>query len=543
LLPSSAGTLLRSAAVAARDETARALAARAVDLLVIGGGIIGAGIARDAALRGLSVAIVERDDFSAGTTSRPTRLIHGGLRYLELFDFGLVRSDMKEREILLRIASHLVSPLPFLLPMYHPSLWYRFKLRVGMFLYDLLSLDKSLPRRKWLGRDETLAAEPTLDPDGLAGAWRFYDAQVPYVERLVLENLIDAAEHGALLLNYAEAIGYLREGGRVTGARIRDRATGSEFDARARLTVTATGPWLDRTLAPLRDGKAPLLRLTKGIHLVTPKATRHAHVLFARDGRLFFVVPWGDETIVGTTDTDFEGDPLNAAATKEDVEYLREAAHRAFPKAPFGQVHFTWAGVRALVREEGVAESEVSRKHALYDHEKKDGLAGALSVVGGKITAYRAIAEEVADLAAKRLGASARGTTEDEPLPGARDDRPRRSSDPKVDAHLASLYGSRAADVIALARDDAALQSPLCEHHHGIAAEIVHAVQSEWARTLGDVLLRRTLLGLESCQALDCLDAIAERMGSILGWDDARRREEMSRYRAEIEPMRRFTTA
>jgi glycerol-3-phosphate dehydrogenase len=329
----------------------------------------------------------------------------------------------------------------------------------------------------------------------------------------------------------------------VTGARIRDRVTGDEFDARARLTVTATGPWLDRTLAPLRDGKAPLLRLTKGIHLVTPRATRHAHVLFARDGRLFFVVPWGDETIVGTTDTDFDGDPVTAAATQEDVEYLREAAHRAFPKAPFGKVHFTWAGVRALVREEGVAESAVSRKHALYDHEKKDGLAGALSVVGGKITAYRAIAEEVADLAAKRLGATKRGRTEDDLLPGARDDRPRRSGDPKVDAHLASLYGSRASDVIALARDDADLQAPLCEHHRGIAAEVVHAVRSEWARTLGDVLLRRTLLGLESCQGLDCLDAIAERMGSVLGWDDARRREETARYRAEIEPMRRFTTA
>lgn len=451
---------------------------------------------------------------------------------------------MKERETLLRIASHLVFPLPFLLPMYRPSLWYRFKLRIGMFLYDLLSLDKSLPRRKWLGRDETLAAEPTLDPDGLAGAWRFYDAQVPFVERLVLENLIDAAEHGALVLNHAECVGFVREGDRVTGARIRDGAGGGEFVATARFTVIATGPWLDRTLDGLRDGKGPLLRLTKGIHLVTPKATRHAHVLFARDGRLFFVVPWGDETIVGTTDTDFDGDARDAAATADDVDYLREAAHRAFPKAPFDRVHFTWAGVRALVREEGVEEGEVSRKHALYDHEKRDGIAGVLSVVGGKITAYRAIAEEVADAVARHLGTPARGTTEDALLPGARDDRPRRSGlGAEAEAHLASLYGTRAADVIALAKEDPALRAPLCEHHHGIAGEIFHAVRSEWARTLGDVLLRRTLLGLESCQGLDCLEEIAERMGAILGWDETRRRDEMSRYRAEIEPMRRFTTA
>src|SRR5438105_7810723 len=180
--------------IATRDETVRSLGGRTVDLLVVGGGIIGAGIARDAALRGLEVALVEQADFGSGTTSRPTRLIHGGLRYPELFDFALVRSDMRERERLLGIAPHLVFPLPFLLPMYRPSLWYRFKLRVGMFLYDLLSLDKSLPRRKWLSRRDALAAEPTLDPDGLAGAWRFYDAQVPFVERLVVENVIDAVE-------------------------------------------------------------------------------------------------------------------------------------------------------------------------------------------------------------------------------------------------------------------------------------------------------------------------------------------------------------
>src|SRR3990170_6348752 len=278
---------VRVSPVAYRAETVRLLVGRTVDLLVIGGGIIGAGIARDAALRGLSVALVEQNDFSSGTTSRPTRLIHGGLRYLELFDFGLVRSDMREREILLRIAPHLVFPLPFLLPLYRPSLWYQFKLRIGMQLYDALSLDKSLPKRKWLQRDETLAAEPTLDPVGLWGAWRFYDAQGPLVERLVIENVVDAAEHGALVLNHARALGYLRDGARVTGAVVRDEIGDSELELRARFTVNATGPWLDRTIAPVRRQAKPLLRLTKGIHLVTPRATEKAHVLFAKsDGRL-----------------------------------------------------------------------------------------------------------------------------------------------------------------------------------------------------------------------------------------------------------------
>jgi glycerol-3-phosphate dehydrogenase len=505
----------------------RSLNGRTVDLLVIGGGIIGAGIARDAALRGLSVALVEQDDFASGTTSRPTRLIHGGLRYLELFDFGLVRSDMREREILLRIAPHLVFPLPFLLPLYRPSLWYQAKLRFGMQLYDALSLDKTLPKRKWLGRDETLAEEPSLDPDGLTGAWRFYDAQVPLVERLVIENVVDAAKHGAFVLNHARATAYLRDGQRVVGAVVHDRIADSDVELRARLTVNATGPWLDQTIAPLRPGAKPLLRLTKGVHLVTPRATQQAHVLFAkRDGRLFFVLPWLDATIVGTTDTDYKGDPADAAATEEDVRYLQEEARRAFPNAPFDEIYFTYAGVRALVREEGVSEGQVSRKHALFDHERRGGIAGALSVVGGKITAYRAIAEEVTDLAARKLA--------------------RESAAPPGDALTATKLlpgadGSRAREIAVLAAGDPSLAAPLCPHHRGVAAEVTHAVRSEWAMTVGDVMLRRTAIGLGQCQGLDCLDAVAELIGRLLGWDAERRKTEVAAYCREIEPMRRFS--
>jgi len=510
----------------------RSLSGRTVDLLVIGGGIIGAGIARDAALRGLSVALVEQDDFASGTTSRPTRLIHGGLRYLELFDFALVRSDMRERETLLRIAPHLVFPLPFLLPLYRPSLWYQAKLRFGMQLYDALSLDKSLPKRKWLDRAETLEAEPTLDPDGLHGAWRFYDAQVPLVERLVIENVVDAARHGALVLNHARATTYLRDGDRVGGAVVHDRIAGVDLALRARLTVNATGPWLDRTIAPLRSAAKPLLRLTKGIHLVTPRATKLAHVLFAKsDGRLFFVLPWLDATIVGTTDTDYQGDPADAAATDEDVRYLQAEARRAFPDAPFDEIYFTYAGVRALVREEGVSEGDVSRKHALFDHERRDGVAGVLSVVGGKITAYRAIAEEVTDLAARRLGREAKTTSESS----------RQRASLTAEELLPGADGSRTREIAALAAGDPSLAAPLCPHQHGVAAEIAHAVSREWAMTIGDALLRRTALGLAPCQGLDCLDTVADLMGRLLGWDAERRNSEVTAYCREIEPMRRFS--
>ncbi len=524
----------------------RSLGDRTVDLLVIGGGIIGTGIARDVARRGLSVALVEQADLASGTTSRPTRLIHGGLRYLELFDFGLVRSDMKEREILLRVAPHLVFPLPFLLPLYRPSLIYRAKLRVGMLLYDLLSLDKSLPKRKWLARRDALAAEPGLNPAGLAGAWRFYDAQVPLVERLVVENALDAAAQGALVLNHARATGYLRDGDRVTGAQVRDGLGGNDLAIGARYTVNATGAWLDETIAPLRGPAKPLLRLTKGVHLVTPQATEQAHVLFAkRDGRLFFVVPWRDYSIVGTTDTDYNGDPAAADATEDDVRYLQAEARAAFPNAPFEVIHFTWSGIRALVRVEGVAEGEVSRKHALYDHQRRDGIAGVLSVIGGKITAYRDIAEEVADRVVQTLGVAARGDTARAPLPGAGPSVGERATalglSAAIVANLIAVYGSLAARVLDLVAADRSLAVPLCAHERSIAAELVYVVNDEWAVTLGDALLRRTGLGLRACQALDCIDGVAERMGALCGWDTARRSAEIDAYRRELAPMRAFT--
>jgi glycerol-3-phosphate dehydrogenase len=377
-----------------REQTLEALERGPIDALVIGGGIVGTGIARDLALRGLKVALVEQRDLASGTSSRPTRLIHGGLRYLEMFDFALVRTDMREREVLLRLAPHLVQPLQFLMPMYARGMLYRAKLQAGMQLYDALSYDKSLPTRQWLNRRQLLRAEPGLNHRELQGAWQFYDGQVSLVERLVIENALDAASEGGLILNYATAVRFLRnQSGGVTGALVRDGRTGRELEARARLTINATGPWLDLTTAGLRRGRRPLLRLTKGVHLVTPRATRHAHVLFAqRDGRLFFVIPWLGYSLVGTTDTDYHGDPAEAAATDEDLEYLVEEAQRAFPSARFHDVHYTWAGVRALVRIEHVTEGKVSRKHALHDHGRREGITGLVSVVGGKITGYRAIA-------------------------------------------------------------------------------------------------------------------------------------------------------
>jgi glycerol-3-phosphate dehydrogenase len=545
--------------VSSRDAALDTLAKQTFDVLVVGGGIVGTGIARELALRGLKVALVEQHDLASGTSSRPTRLIHGGLRYLEMFDFALVRTDMREREALLRLAPHLVQPLRFLMPMYRKSLVYRAKLQAGMQLYDALSFDKSLPTRQWLNKRQVLRAEPGLNPDGLQGAWQFYDGQVSLVERLVVENALDAAAEGSVILTYASAVRFLRDGpGVVNGAVIRDAFSGREVSAHARLLVNATGPWLDLTTADIRPGRKPLLRLTKGVHLVTPAATRHAHVLFAqRDGRLFFVIPWLGSSLVGTTDTDYQGDPADVAASAEDVEYLIDEAGRAFPAGRFAEVYYTYAGVRALVRVEHVNEGRVSRKHALHDHARQDGVAGIVSVVGGKITGYRAIAEEVGDFVARRLNHHVTDSaTHTRRLPGGQlDDLNTYVNDelwPRAQAlgldrqqaeHLGSIYGSLAPRVLEYAARDPKMAERVCPHQPTILAQFQRAIADEWALSLADVLLRRTPLGLEACQALDCLENMADLVAPLMGWDAAERARQLEAYQREIEPMRRFSRA
>ena len=519
------------------------LTSASIDLLVVGGGIVGCGIARDAALRGLRVALIEREDLGAGTTSRSTRLIHGGLRYLELLDFALVRQDMREREILLRIAPHLVRPLPFLVPMYGWPAWKRDRLRVGMVMYDLLSYDKTLPRHTFLSRTDTLEAEPRLNPRGLQGAARYYDCQVEFPERLALANAIDAAEHGALIRTYTDVVRFLVEDSRVVGVEARDVATDRRIEVRASLTVNATGPWLDRNLASVEDEQPPLLRTTKGVHLVMPKMSTNAILsIAASDGRVFFVVPWFGYSLVGTTDTDYGDDPARAHADLPDVAYLLREASTIFPGAEEAPVYYGMAGVRALVRKEGVKAGAVSRRHAIRDHARRGGPEGLLSVVGGKITAYRGIAEEAVDVAMTRLGRHSARHTAFAPLPGgdaSRDDVlqtlcPRARSmgltDEQVD-HLIELYGSRAREVLVLAERRPQLAAPLCEHGPTLRAQVSYAALTEGAETLADVLLRRAPIGLASCLALDCVDVAADLVGQTLRWDEERRRREAAAYR------------
>jgi glycerol-3-phosphate dehydrogenase len=504
------------------------------DVAVVGGGIIGCGIARDAALRGLRVALFERRDFGSGTTAASTRIVHGGLRYLEMFDFRLVRLDLRERETLLRIAPHLVRPLEFLIPLFKRDRTSPLKLRLGLALYDALSFDKSLPSRRWLEPAEAQTLDPALWRHDIAGAAVYYDARVDSPERLALENVLDAGEHHARSFNYCEVVTA------TPRLRVRDTLDGTEADVNARVIVNATGAWMEPATEALTGRRPGRIRTTKGIHIVVAPVTHHALVLYSRvDGRLLFAIPRGGLTWIGTTDTDYQGDPADARATAADVDYLLASVRHMFPALERDAVLYTTAGVRALVRRGGSASS-VSRMHKVIEGEPV-APPGVISVLGGKITGYRAIAEEVTDAVCRRLGAQTRrSTTADTPLPGARvrtEGGSHRTTDVE---HLYDLYGSRAADVLALAESAPGLKLPLSPKYPDIAAQAVFSIRHEHCLRLSDFLRRRTLLGSSADQGMDAAAAAAELMAAELRWSAARQAEEIEAWRRDVAATQAF---
>jgi glycerol-3-phosphate dehydrogenase len=520
------------------------------DLIIIGGGIIGTGIARDAALRGLRTLLVEKEDFAYGTTSRSTRLIHGGLRYLRMLDFKLVRQDLREREILLKIAPHLVHRLEFIIPLLRSAPYYRFVLPFGLRLYNALSMGTSLPACHRLSPQETLELEPSLaDTGGLTGAFVYYDCQAEYTERLCIENVLDAAARGATVLNHAVMTDIIINEGMVKGIRVRDTLTGEEDTANGRIVLNAGGPWADLVWQKLGSRRTFRVRKTKGIHLLTDKLSNHALVLFARsDGRLFFVVPWLDYSLIGTTDTDYSGDLDEPYADRTDVAYLARETQRYFPSFREEDIHYTQAGLRPLVPSGRKAESNTSRAHRLIDHERRDGIKGIISVLGGKNTAYRGIAEEAVDLVCQKLDVKAVCATAHTPLPGApavpENDIARAAMEHGLPLenteHLAAIYGSRYTSVLKYVREDKRLGSPLVPGGRDIFAQVKHAVLEEQALRVTDFMLRRSFIGLGPARGLEAVETIAGEMGRLLGWSDAEKQKQAEHYRAAAALGQRF---
>lgn len=537
------------------------------DLLIIGGGITGAGAARDAARRGLKVCLVEQDDLASGTSSRSSKLVHGGLRYLEQGEFSLVFEAVSERRILMDIAPHLVNPLGFVFPVYKSSRRGVFTVNVGMWLYDGLSLFRSPKIHKNMSRKAIAEAEPLLRQEGLKGAPLYYDCATDDA-RLTLENALDAAAAGAVIATHCRVVGLTRgAGGRIDGARVRDLMTGHEQSVSAAAVINATGPWSDRTRNLGSGGSERRLRPTKGIHIVVPTerlAVQHAVVCFhPEDGRVLFAIPWGDRTYIGTTDTDYPGDPAEVCADADDVDYLIDATNHYFPSAKLGRadVVSTWAGVRPLIAEESSGnESSVSREHDI--RVDQDGL---ITIAGGKLTTYRKMAGEVVDKSLGLLTLLGRAPTDlqaprtaQEPLPGAvgwpaDDDHDHvaaqvlRASGGRIQADTATLlantYGMVGMDIAELASTQQRLATRLVDERPEVMAQVDHAVLRELAGRLSDVMIRRTQLYFRDLdQGLGCCEAVAERMAELLGWDEARTTGEVLHYQAEVARSRRWQT-
>jgi glycerol-3-phosphate dehydrogenase len=538
-----------------RSRNIEILAHELFDVLVIGGGITGAGIARDAALRGLSVALVERRDFGAGTSSRSSKLIHGGVRYLQQGDVGLVLEAAGERRVIRRLAPYLARPTHMLVPVYSRGGYA--KLSVGLLAYDRLAGVNKDERYQMLDREQTLAREPALRPDKLYGAGMYYE-YVTDDARLVLAAVKSAAAVGAIVANYLEVTGLLTHGEKVAGATVRDAVLGSEIAVQARVVVNAAGPWVDQIRLLYGRGERRRLHLTRGIHVVLPHErlpVSRIVVMQTPDKRAVFVVPRGDTVYLGTTDTDYVGPYDSPRIEREDVLYLLAAANATFAIEPLrlNDVVGGWAGLRPLLHEDGKRPTEISRKDEIMVNA-----GGMISIAGGKLTTFRKMSERVVVMVENALRepgrptALKRGESDRERLCGGETGSDVAAYAARLHARwpsvardvverLVGLYGSEAERLVEAMGADPALQERCAPGLAVTRAEIDHAVRAEMVMTLEDFLERRSRLMLYDVDNGLAAAANAARMlGAALGWSDTRVAEELARYRAHVREAKAF---
>ena len=500
------------------------------DLAVIGAGINGAGIARDAALRGLKVIILDKNDMCSGCSAISSRLVHGGLRYLEYAEIGLVYESLHERRYLRLTAPHLVEPLRICIPIYAGARRGPLLIRLGMIAYDVLSWTKSIPSHRMLSADEMQTAEPGLASDGLRGAACYYDAQVAFAERLVLENLVAAKAAGAEIRLHCEVTNIVVDDGKVAALDYRDVA-GKETRVATRSVVNAAGPWVDSVLDAAPTNTKRLIGGTKGSHIIVGKfegAPADAfYVEAAADGRPFFIIPWNDQYLIGTTDIRYDGDLDHCRASAEEVDYLLQETNRVVPGAALARedIHYAYAGVRPLPHKEDGPESAITRRHIIKVNS--DVAQGLLSIIGGKLTTYRNLAEQTVDkvgrILRRRLPAC---RTRDTDLPGAWGiDRACEAlhglgvlSERGIE-RLSSVYGGRAGRIAALCSESPELARTLDADNTVLAAEVVFTIREEFAESLEDIVFRRMMIGFDADQGRTLYDEVAALAATEKAWN------------------------
>lgn len=490
------------------------------DVAIIGAGINGAGIARDAALRGLSVVVIDKNDMCSGTSAVSSRLIHGGLRYLEYGEIPLVYESLHERRILQKIAGHLVTPLRITIPVYADARRGRFLIRLGMIVYDLLSFRKSIPGHDMLDAAQMRAEEPGLRSVGLKGAARYFDAQVTFAERLVLENLLAARAAGAKIKTYCEVSRIEVCDAAVKSLQYRDRS-GASHRVGVHAVINAAGPWVDSVLAAAPATAKRFVGGTKGSHIVVPGfdgAPEDAFYVEAlADGRPIFIIPWHNLYLIGTTDIRYEGSLDEIRASSDEVDYLLAETNRVFPNANLESkdIHYAYAGVRPLPYRDKGPESAITRKHIIKINKKI--AHGLISIIGGKLTTFRNLAEQAVNQLAKVLYRKLpKSRTADTPLPGSwglDEARSRLQASGLLSTagieRLLSIYGGRCGALLALAEERAEWQICIDDAGCVLAAEVVFAIREEFAVTLSDIVFRRIMVGFDSDQGRSMYDAIA----------------------------------
>ena len=522
-----------------------------LDVLVIGGGVVGAGSALDAVTRGLSTGLIEQRDFASGTSSRSSKLIHGGLRYLEMLDLGLVREALTERGLLLtRLAPHLVRPVPFLYPLTH-HVWERAYVGSGIALYDAMAMSSGhgagLPRHRHLTRRQALRLMPSLRPSALTGGVQYFDAQVDDA-RHTMELARTAAHYGAHVANRVAAVGFLRQGERVTGVRAVDKVTDREFEISARQLVNATGVWTDDTQAMVGERGQFNVRASKGIHLVVPRDRIHSAtgLILRTETSVLFLIPWFRHWIIGTTDTDWKLDKAHPAATRADIDYLLDHVNRVLA-TPLSHedVEGVYAGLRPLLAGESESTSKLSREHVVTH-----SAPGLVVVAGGKYTTYRVMAKDAVDEAAQALpGRTPESTTDTVPLLGAVGHHAvwnqREALAERAGLHVARIehllrrYGALTHELLALMAERPELRDPLPGMEDYLKAEVVYAASHEGALHLTDVLTRRTRISIEAWdRGISAAPEAAALMAPVLGWDEARTKDEVEIYLGRVEAER-----
>lgn len=521
------------------------------DLVVVGGGVNGCGVAWDAALRGLRVLLVERDDVGSGTSSWSSRLIHGGLKYLEKLDVKLVRESLREREWLLEAAPHLVRPLRMVLPFYSGGKHSPVALEAGMVAYDVLSWDKSVPRHTVWGKRGTLRRVPGLERDGLRGAAAYYDAQVELAERLCVEISLAAQSAGATVLTHASVERLNVRNGTMTGVEIVDELTDERHRATTSMVINTAGPWVDQVLSGLEDSPC-LIGGTKGSHfIVDPFFRAPSDALYYEaesDGRAMMVLPWRGQYMIGSTDERFEGSLDHVSPSVGEVEYVLRETNWILPQARLTEEDLLWGytGVRPLPYSPDEEEGDITRRHAFHDHAPRT--EGLVSLVGGKLTTFRQVGEEATDMALTKLGSrKRRSATRRLSLPGAGAldlDRfgeafaDASGLDKRVARRLASIYGTRAYRVAERAASDDAMREVVDEASGLTAAEIAFAVEDEFAGSLTDILARRTMVGIGPTMPDEVVDRVAQVAAPVAGWDDERTEWELEMFRSRLERFR-----